>query len=279
MISEQRYDLFGYRFSFRTNIPRAAELVGNLYAGRVDTKAPTNTPNFQLLRDADEGRDQGWRVEVPGLAAFPEPTFGDAMYALEACITSELTRFEHALHVVHGGVVYAPQGNLLLTGNSGAGKTTLSLALTSRGLQVGCDDMAMLDPSSGHLQPHPRCFHIDERSAALLADLGVSLPPEALRDQFVIPADLGAEQLLPARLRFVFLLEPERLPEPKIIPETQANAVATLLMQTGKGQFSGLEGVQAMTLLVGSASCFRLWSGELQETVNAVCNLVAPSAI
>jgi hypothetical protein len=279
MISEHRYNLFGYRFSFCTNVPRASDLVAQLYVGRGDTTARTDVPTFRLLHDPDQDHEEEWRVDAPGVTALPKPTFGDAMYAVEACITGELTRFQHVQHVVHGGVVYGPEGDLLLTGNSGAGKTTLSLALTSRGLRVGCDDMAMLDPSSGQLQPHPRCFHIDDRSAGLLAELGVSLPPEALRDQFVIPADLGVEQLLPARLRFVFLLESERLEEPKIVPETQANAVATLLMQTGKGQFSGLEGVQAMTLLVGSASCFRLWSGDLQDTVNAVCELADPSAI
>jgi hypothetical protein len=78
----------------------------------------------------------------------------------------------------------------------------------------------------------------------------------------------------PARPRFVFLLEPERRQAPSIVPETQAQAASALLMQTGRGRFSDLEGVRAIARLTGAARCFRLWSGDLASTTGAVLELV-----
>jgi hypothetical protein len=132
----------------------------------------------------------------------------------------------------------------------------------------------VLDPVSGMLLPHVRCFHIDQRSSELLAGVGLDLPADGLRDQFVIPADLGVPQPHPARLRFIFLLESERRQTPCIVPETQAQAVSVVLMQTGRGRFSDIEGVRAIARLTGAARCFRLWSGELRETASAILAIV-----
>jgi hypothetical protein len=273
MILEQRYSLFGYRFSFRTNVPRAAELFSRLYAGKADSRRDATANFYQLLHCPGAAADEQWRIEVPGLASHAKPTFGDCLYSIEASISGDLTRYDHGLHFVHGAVVYAGQGDILLTGNSGAGKTTLSLALAARGLQVGCDDIAVLNPLDGLLQPHVRCFHIDARSAELLAGLGLELPADALRDQFVTPFDLGMPEPPPARPRFVFLLEPERRQAPSIVPETQAQAASALLLQTGRGRFSDLESVRAIARLTGAARCFRLWSGDLAATTDAVLEL------
>jgi hypothetical protein len=108
----------------------------------------------------------------------------------------------------------------------------------------------------------------------MLAGLGLRLPPDALADQFVTPAHIGVAQLRLTRPRFVFLLEPERLAAPRLQPETQAQAASVLLMQTGRGRFSDLEGVRTMAALVGATRCYRCWSGELGATAEAVLDLV-----
>jgi hypothetical protein len=275
MIFEQRYSLFGYRFSFRTDVPRAAELFSRLYAGRADYRREATANLYQLFHCPGGAADEQWRIEVPGLAFHAKPTLGDCLYSIEASISGDVTRYDHGLHFVHCAVVYAEQGDILLTGDSGVGKTTLSLALAARGLRVGGDDLAVLNPVDGLLQPYVRCFHIDALSAELLAGLGLELPADALRDQFVTPFDLGVAELPPSRPRFVFLLEPERRQAPLIVPETQAQAASALLMQTGRGRFSDLEGLRAIARLAGAARCFRLWSGDLASTTGAVLELCA----
>lgn len=270
MIIERRFILFGYRVLFRTNVLRAAELLSALYVGRDDPSFADPAGVYELWHSE---RTPKWTIDVPGPGLHEKPSFGEAISAVEAAITADLTRYPHRLHVVHGGVVYGPAGDLLLSGDSGAGKTTLSLGLATRGFRVGGDDMSVYDPAGDTYVPHPRCFHIDARSAELLAGIGLALPAEGMRDQFVTPGDLGLASPPAARVRYVFLLEPERLAAPRIEPETQAQAAARLLMQTGRGQFTGMDGVRAIARLTGGARCFRLWSGELGATVEAVAQL------
>lgn len=271
MIIERRFTLFGYRILFRTNVARAAELLSALYVGREDDSFADPAGVYELWH-----RDQApeWTIDVPGPGLHSKASFGESISSLEAAITADLTRYPHGLHVVHGGVVYGPTGDLLLSGNSGAGKTTLSLGLVTRGLRVGGDDMSVYDPGADLYIPHPRCFHIDERSAELLAGIGLVLPVEGMRDDFLTPGDLGLAIPPPARVRFVFLLEPERLAAPRVEPETQAQAASRLLLQTGRGAFTDMEGVRAIARLTGGARCYRVWSGELGATVEAITKVL-----
>ena len=270
MIRERRFTLLGYRFRFRTNAARAEALLSTLYQ---DDRSPAAGGDlYELHGPSGEGAE--WRVSLRTSAPHTYATFGAAMNAIEASIVDALARCDTGRHVIHAATVYAPHGDLLLTGESGAGKTTLSLALTARGLRVGGDDTATLDPVTNTVLPVPRCFHIDERSATLLAQAGVRLPADALEDAFVTPAHLGVVQPPPARIRFVFLLERERLAAPRIVPDTQAHMIATLLMQTGRGHFSDQEALEALSRLTSDCQCFRLWSASLMTTTDEIVQLV-----
>jgi hypothetical protein len=274
MILERHFSLFGYRATFRTNYPRAAALLSGLYAGASDEEAGASGNLYELYHHPESGAGPRWTIAVPGLAAHSKPTFGECMYGIEASMTGDFGRHDHGFHTVHGAVVYSPQGALLLSGQSGAGKTTLSLALAARGLRVGGDDLALFDKATGLLRPYPRCFHIDAQSAGLLAGLGLQLPAEALRDQFVTPRDLGVTDPPAVRVRFIFLLEPERLPSPRLESETQAAAASALLLQTSRAGSTDREAVRLMAEFAGSARCFRLWSGELGATADAVLRVI-----
>jgi hypothetical protein len=276
---EQTYNLYGYRFAFRTDQPRAAEWLSDLYSGRTETATGPSDKIYELLHRVGARGDRQWTIQLPGLDLQVKPSFGDCLARVEAAIATDLCRQINGLHVIHGAVVYAPEGDILISGYSGAGKTTLSLALAARGLRLGGDDIAVLDPASNLVEPVPRCFHIDEQSVALLAAVGLSLPQEALQNQFVTPRHLGVVQPPPALIRFVFLLEAERISVPKLVPQTQAEMTSALLEQTGRGRFSHIEGVNAMVQMVGRCRCHRVWSGELGATVDAVLGVVKGSLL
>jgi hypothetical protein len=279
MTFEQIYNLFGYRFAFRTNDPRVAEWLSDLYSGRTETSAASCDNIFGLFLRVGAGGAQQWIIQTPRLHSQVRQSLGDALAAVEAAIATDLGQQIDGLHVIHGAVVYAPQGDILISGYSGAGKTTLSLALAARGLRVGGDDMALLDPASNLIEPVPRCFHIDERSAGLLAGEGLSLPQEALQNQFVTPRHLGVVQPSPARIRFVFLLEAKRVSVPRVVPEAQAEMATALLEQTGRGRFSDIEGVHAIVRMIGHCYCYRVWSGELSATAATVIGVVQESSL
>lgn len=270
---KQHFQIYGYAFSFTSNIAYAAKSLGRLFADYGTMSPPADEHNYRITINPDS--TNGLVIQTPHTAPRSIQSLDKALQAVEAAITNEICRFEHGLHVIHGGVVYGSDGDLLLIGHSGAGKTSLCLALATRGFTVGGDDMAILDPHRGVLRPHPRCFHIDKTSASMLKELGLKLHGNEINDEFIIPQDLGLRQVRCARLRLVIVLEPERLRRPRLIHQTQAEATAAVLIHTGRGNFTDLEAVQAIASLASQVQFFRLWSGSLAATADAVLEVAS----
>ena len=273
-LTAQAYNLFGYRFAFQTEEPNAARRVDTLYGAFRDESAPSEA-TYQLLRSGPEADGAGWSAHLADGEIKTASLLQDALYSVEVGICAEVMENANGRHGIHGAVVYGPGGDLLISGVSGAGKTTLSLALAARGLRVAGDDAALLDPETHLIEALPRNFHLDEHSVSLLEDMGLTLPEEGRRYRFVTPADLGVVNPPPARIRFVFLLEPERDAQLSIRPQTQAEMAAALLMETGRGDFTDVEGVHALSGLIGQADSYRVRSGQLSETADAIVRIVS----
>lgn len=63
--------------------------------------------------------------------------------------------------VFHAGVLARGDATVLLQGESGAGKTTLTLGLIARGWLPVADDVAVVDVWTLGLRAFPRCFHVE----------------------------------------------------------------------------------------------------------------------
>lgn len=271
------YNLFGYRFIFRTDEKAAAQRIDSLYGAHRDepqASASDCGPVCELVRGDPEAEAGEWAIHLPDGSSKHSPLLQDALYSLEVGVCSDVISQSNGHHTIHGAVIYAPGGDVLISGVSGAGKTTLSLALAARGLRVAGDDAAVLDPKTNLVEAIPRCFHVDDDSLALLREEGMTLPEEGWRHRFVTPADLGVVGPPPASIRFVILLESERGEQPCIEPQTQAEMTAALLMETGRGDFTDVEGVHALSCLIGQADCYRVRSGSLADTADAIVRLV-----
>jgi hypothetical protein len=79
------------------------------------------------------------------------------------------------LEIFHAGAVSLDGGVVAVTGGSGAGKTSLALALCRRGAGFVADDVLALEASSSDLLAHPGCplAGVDRREAARLSGLGL----------------------------------------------------------------------------------------------------------
>lgn len=64
--------------------------------------------------------------------------------------------------VFHAGVLARDEATVLLQGESGAGKTTLTLGLIARGWLPVADDVAIVDVRTLGLRVFPRCFHVEQ---------------------------------------------------------------------------------------------------------------------
>jgi hypothetical protein len=130
----------------------------------------------------------------PPLAQPDEPradanTFAEAVSLVCSAINVPLATRGPYL-VAHAAVVARAGTTLAIPGASGAGKTTLTVALLQRGWRYVSDEALAVDWNTGVLQPYPRPLGVSDWSAAMLDVVG---GVRGDREWFLRPAELGAE--------------------------------------------------------------------------------------
>ncbi len=75
---------------------------------------------------------------------------------LESVINWFIGKYTTRFLLLHAGVVERDGRAIVLPASSGSGKSTLCAALVARGWRLLSDEFAMVRPSDGQIQPHPR---------------------------------------------------------------------------------------------------------------------------
>lgn len=114
--------------------------------------------------------------------------------------------------VLHGAVL-AKQGRaLLISGPSGAGKTTLTLALLQAGFQLLSDDFAPISRGSGRVTPFAKALGVRPGAAAGLAESAVGLAPQ--KHRVALPAAAWATEAETTLVAVLLMNGAEHPPEP-----------------------------------------------------------------
>lgn len=132
--------------------------------------------------------------------------------------------------VLHAGAVAAPGGTCLIVGESGAGKTSLTLWLWANGLRLVTDDLCPLVHGTLEPETFPRALHMDaEYSPRLLARIPPR-PDPFPRDYYPFPRQEGTDPLPPVD-RLIVLERGDR-PEGELEPLPHSEAAHHLLRAT-----------------------------------------------
>lgn len=175
-------------------------------------------------------------------------------------------------HVLHAGAVASPAGTCLIVGESGAGKTSLTLWLWANGLRLVTDDLCPV--AHGTLTPEafPRALHMDaEYSPRLLA----RIPPRPSG----YPADyypfLGrAGEALPPVTRLLVLERGPR-PEGEVEPLPQSEAAHHLLRAVIRTpSFAFDQALGDMLRLAAGATAHRLRAATPEGAGDRACELL-----
>lgn len=268
-----RFDILGSRIGLATRSPLVQRLVRRLYGDYTDTAAGQPDTLLQIDTINPDGH-RLWTLAAERDPVSSDPDLGAVLNRFEYEICRRVIERRRDLIMLHGALVSRDGAALFISGESGAGKTTLSVALSARGFHVETDDVTLFEASSTKFHPIPRCFHLDSQSKRLLRDAGVPIPAASGRHNFVTPADLQACGTHGPTPHTLIALSPTRTTSPALLPLTQAEMTGLLMRESAWGRHSGGEALSALIRLTRQARCYRLTMGSLEASVNVLDELM-----
>lgn len=182
----------------------------------------------------------------------------------------------HQYFMVHAGVVASEDRAAILPGRAGSGKSTLCAALVNNGWRLMSDEVALIRPSDGMIQPVPRPISLKEESI------------DAIR-RFVPDAVIGPEWPGTSKGTVAHLLPPPdsvaranetAQPAWLLFPVFEKGALATMtpltkataLMRTADNAFNysvlGQLGFEMLVELIDRCECFEFRYGNLAEALH-----------
>ena len=107
---------------------------------------------------------------INGRAPYQPMPQGLGLPMLESTINWVIGVHSVRFLLLHAAAVERNGRAVVMPGPSGAGKSTLCISLVSRGWRLLSDEFAMVQPSDGLLQPHPRPISLKNTSIDMMAE-------------------------------------------------------------------------------------------------------------
>jgi hypothetical protein len=199
----------------------------------------------------------------------PEITLGGVSRALgtsdpiasqvEYLLVNEALQRARGHHVLHAGGVVTPAGTCLVIGESGAGKTSLTLWLWASGFRLLTDDLCPILQSSLRPEIFPRSLHMDAEYSPLLMARIPPRPPSFPKDYYPFP-NPPADTASPAPpVTALLAIQRGPRPEGEITPLSQAETTHVLLGAVIRNPaFQYGEALEDMMRLASSCTAWRL---------------------
>lgn len=154
----------------------------------------------------------------------------------------------------HAGAVERDGRVVLVLGNSGDGKSTLTGALVQAGWRYLTDELVVVDPGSFRVHPYPRPLDLDATARTTLGIGEVDLATGAPKDK-VFPARLGAVSTGGTPVLLVLLTD-ARHDGPATVPP--AEALMSLLALTFEHTFDDPEALANLARLCETTRTVRI---------------------
>jgi hypothetical protein len=173
--------------------------------------------------------------------------------------------------IVHGGAVAKEAMTILLLGDSGAGKTTLTIGLTQRGWLPLSDDIALVSPRSLAIAPFPRCFHVDEFTSSTVERPALFEEGGSLTG-YLRPLRWADA---PARVTCLVCLARDPASPSSARPISQAEGAGAILQAAISRAVPRSEVARVGAGVVAGASCWQVNNGALEDTLDELERLAA----
>ena len=178
---------------------------------------------------------------------------------------------ERADIIFHAGALAKEAMTILLLGDSGAGKTTLTVGLTQRGWLPLSDDIALVSPRSFAIAPFPRCFHVDEFTSSTIEHPALFEEAGSLTG-YLRPLRWADA---PARVTCLVRLARDPAAPSSAQPISQAEGAGAILQSAISRAVPRSEVARVGAGVAAGASCWQVNNGALEDTLDEVERLAA----
>ena len=193
---------------------------------------------------------------------------------VQMALLNTLTYLMPQHHLLHGAALTWHNEGLILAGDSGCGKSSLSLALVKHGCQFLSDDVAGLNLITHQIEPFPRSLNLRQR--------GLSLLHRLLKTQAITPGPIDIEALFPnsignsSPLCHLFLLKGIHQ-QPNIKPVPKRQAIWQTLRFSHVPVTDPTKTLWQLAPLINRIPCYELIVGELDSTAALICHWLEKS--
>lgn len=212
---------------------------------------------------------------LPKSQAFPLLEWG-----LNWCVYKH---FHEAL-VIHAAVLEKKGVTIILPGEPGAGKSTLTAMLTFQmGWRLLSDELTLVDLESGLILPNPRCISLKNESIKIVkqrcknAQVSSTAHDTNKGDVALVKAPENSQKLYDDHVSPSLLIFPQYIAnsENGFNTLTKADAALRLINQTYNYSVLGEEGFHALDCFIKSVECLELqYGGDVNYVESCIEELV-----
>ena len=179
---------------------------------------------------------------------------------------------------LHAATLEIGGNALILPGNPGCGKSTLTAGLLARGFSYLCDEFALIHRETLDVHPFPRALCMKEASFPVIDRLGLPLrrkvpyrKPVKGRVAFLNPRDIRSDiEGRPSPVRWIVFPQYTAGASPTLEKLTRSEAAFRLARQCFNFPIHQQDALTTLAGVVRQADCYQLVSGDIQST----CDLV-----
>lgn len=268
----QRFQLGPLQFSVGYGTDELHRTIAPLFE---HLEPSTRSPDISLqLREFGAGLVQLQEDRRPALLV-PR---GRAAVQLKGMMLQRLLASDRILGALHAGLLARSDQGLLLLGSPGAGKSTLALALMSRGFDYASDDVSLVG-LAGSVTGVAFAPGLKKGSWPIADQLGAELTPPHLRpdgQEVRFARTPTVRTLASYPIGMILSLSRVARAVPRL-EKMESHEALEALIQEGRSS-SGICSAALMSALakiVRGAHCYRLHYAEAPQAADLISNLVA----
>lgn len=266
-VESMRFDLGTFRFQASTDVPAIARRLASLMRPDDGCDGCPGVAGYMIRKIP-----LGFELERDGARILRARAIEPVIDRLIVDVTRRAV--DVSPHVcVHAGVVSSEGRGVLIAGDPGAGKSTLTTALVRAGFDYLSDEVAALDVERPRVHPVHRPIVLERAARGSFPELGERAGPGRLH---VAPDEIRSGSIGgPCDVRLIVLRRfvPDRPTELRRL--SRAEAVLALGRNVFQLDRLGERGVRALARVAGEAPAMEIVGGELRRAVASIEGLLA----